>query len=426
MTASQPSSAVSASRSIAAVYAIATCDTKGAELAWIAARLRRLGIPVRTVDVGTLAPPSIAPDIPRSEVLGQSLPAWTDRGEAVTAMGAALRDYMTERTSRGEVAGVIGLGGSGGTALITAAMRALPIGLPKVMVSTVASGNTVPYLDGCDITLVPSVVDIAGLNAVSKPILANAAHALAGMVFHPPDREAVRPALGLTMFGVTTDCVSRIRQTLEERGYDPLVFHATGTGGRAMERLAESGLITGVLDLTTTEVADEIVGGVFPGGPERFDRLLTAGVPLVVSLGALDMVNFGAPETLPPRFADRRLHRHNPQVTLMRTSIEENRQIGRWIAGKLNRSTTPLRILIPEGGLSALDAPGQPFHDPQADAALFTELCQSLEVTADRQCLRVPHHINDPEFAQIAVTHFLELAEAAGSTMTDSSEPADH
>ncbi|TVP97581.1 MAG: UPF0261 family protein [Planctomycetaceae bacterium] len=404
------------------VYAIATLDTKGAELSWLTDLLRRIGVAVRTVDVGTLDSPTVVSDVSREEVLAGRVISETDRGEAVTEMGEALREFLVAQNSRGQVSGVVGLGGSGGTALITAAMRALPIGLPKLMVSTVASGNTAPYVDGCDILMMHSVVDIAGLNAVSENILANAAHAMAGMVTHPRARTGSRPALGMTMFGVTTPCVTRVREMLEQNGYDPLVFHATGAGGRAMERLVESGLIGGVLDLTTTEVADELVGGVFPGGPERFDRLLAARIPVVVSLGAVDMVNFGAPETIPPRFSDRRFHRHNAQVTLMRTTPDENRVIGRWIAEKLNRSVAPLRLLIPEGGVSALDAPGQPFHDPAANAALFEGLSGALRATSQRRLIRLPHHINDPEFADAVVRHFSEIAAAAPTARDAASE----
>jgi uncharacterized protein (UPF0261 family) len=397
------------SAAAAAVYAVGTMDTKGSELAFVADRLRRAGVRVLTVDVGTLDPPSVVPDVNRETILqGQPL-ATEDRGTAVTAMGEALRAYLLGEASAGKVAGVLGIGGSGGTALVTAAMRALPIGLPKLMVSTVACGNTAPYIDGCDILLMYSVVDIAGLNAVSEKILANAAHAMAGMVLHADTRPSAKPALGMTMFGVTTPCVTAVRQLLEAQGYDGLVFHATGAGGRAMERLVAAGLIVGVLDITTTEVADEVVGGVFPAGAERFDRLLASRVPLVLSLGAVDMVNFGPRDSVPERFRSRKLHSHNAQVTLMRTTPEENRQIARWITAKLNRSVAPLRLLIPERGLSALDAVGQPFYDPEADAALFDELQATLQQTAGRRLIRLPHHINDPAFAHAVVEHFAAL-----------------
>lgn len=393
------------------VYAIATMDTKGEELSYVADTVRETGVPVVTVDVGVHDSPTVAPDVDRQTVLGdRSIDPLGDRGTAVTEMGEALRDFLRKESQAGRVAGVIGIGGSGGTALITAAMRALPIGMPKVMVSTVASGNTAAYVDCCDITMMYSVVDVAGINAVSMQVLGNAAHAIAGMAARPVDTtQTGRSALGMTMFGVTTPCVSAVRETLENDGYDCLVFHATGTGGRAMENLVESGFIEGVLDISTTEVADQVVGGVFPGGAARFDRLVESRVPLVLSVGALDMVNFGGVDSVPERFRDRNLHVHNAQVTLMRTSVDENRQIAQWIAGKLNRSDAPFTLLIPEGGVSMLDAPGQPFHDPDANATLFGELEDQISPGVGRRVIRLPHHINDPPFAEALVDHFREL-----------------
>jgi uncharacterized protein (UPF0261 family) len=308
---------------------------------------------------------------------------------------------------------VIGIGGSGGTALITPAMRALPIGLPKLMVSTMASGNTAPYVDCSDIAMLFSVVDVAGLNAISCRVLANAAHAMAGMVAHRPANLPSRPTLGMTMFGVTTPCVTEVRQRLESAGYDCLVFHATGTGGRAMEKLVQSDFIHGVLDLTTTEVADQVVGGCFPSGRARFDVIGEKKIPYVLSLGAVDMVNFGEKETVPAQFAHRKLHVHNAHVTLMRTTPEENRHIARWIAAKLSRFQSPFVVLIPELGVSAIDAPGQPFYDPEADAALFEELEAHLQPRPSQRVLRVPLHINDPKFAAIAVHEFQQLVAAA-------------
>lgn len=403
----------------ASVYAIATMDTKGTELAFVATLLRTAGVDVKMVDVGTLVPPLTVPDVPREVVLTAAGPSssteTSDRGTAVRHMADALQIYLTAEAAAGRVSGVLGLGGSGGTSLITTAMRALPIGLPKLMVSTVASGNVAPYIDCSDITLMYSVVDIAGLNAVSEVILANAAHAMAGMVQQPRRPRSSRPAVGMTMFGVTTPCVNRVREKLEADGFDCLVFHATGAGGRAMEQLVASGLIAGVLDITTTEVADEIVGGVFPGGPHRFEKLIRSRVPLVLSLGALDMVNFGAIDTVPPQFRQRRLHVHNAQVTLMRTTPAENRQFAVWIADKLNQSTAPLRLLIPEGGVSLLDVPGQPFYDPEADAALFDELQKRLHVTEQRQLIRLPYAINAPEFSDALLQHFREILPARSS-----------
>ena len=389
------------------VYAVATMDTKGEELAFVAQCLRDAGVHVRTVDVGTHTVPTVTPDVSRERVLGHTtLPVDDDRGAAVTVMGDALTAWLQTECAAGRVAGVVGIGGSGGTALVTAAMRTLPIGLPKLMVSTMASGNTAPYVDCSDITMMYSVVDVAGLNVVSETILSNAAYAMAGMVTHNIAAQESRPALGMTMFGVTTPCVTTVRKTLEAKGYECLVFHATGSGGRAMEQLVDSGLIGGVLDITTTEVADEVVGGVLPAGPDRFEKILGKGVPLVLSLGAVDMVNFGGIDTVPEKFRDRTLHVHNAQVTLMRTNAEENRQIARWIADKLNQSTSPWILLIPEGGVSMLDTPDQAFYDPAANAALFDELEQQIQQTDERKIIRLPHHINDPQFAQAVVEQF--------------------
>ncbi len=394
------------------VYAVATMDTKGAELAYVADCLRAAGVAVKTVDVGTLTAPTVAPDITREQVAEKAAPLHAaDRGEAVTRMGEALRRFLRAECQAGRVAGVMGIGGSGGTALVTAALRGLEIGLPKLMVSTVASGNTEPYVDCHDILLMPSVVDVAGLNAVSRRILANAAHAMAGMVTHAIPPTDKRPTIGMTMFGVTTPCVTAVRTMLEAQGNHCLVFHATGTGGRAMEQLVDSGLIQGVLDITTTEVADEVVGGVFPAGPRRFETMLKRQIPLVLSLGALDMVNFGARETVPERFRQRVLHVHNAQVTLMRTSPQENREFARWIAAKLNSSAGPWVLLIPEGGVSTLDAPGQPFYDPEADAALFDELELRLEQSLRQRITRLPFHINDAPFASALVEAFQVLTQ---------------
>lgn len=396
------------------IYVVATMDTKGEELRFVADRARER-CDVVLVDVGTQAAPTASPDIPRETVaashprgvdfvLGQS-----DRGAAVTAMSEALAVFLQQEFSAGRVAGVIGLGGSGGTALLAPAFGALPVGLPKLVVSTVASGNTAPYVGCGDLVLMPSVVDVAGLNVVSRQILGNAAHAIAGMAANHQPETNRRPTVGMTMFGVTTPCVTAAREALKASGHDVLVFHATGTGGRAMEKLVASGLIRGVLDISTTEVADEVVGGVFRAGPDRFDALLRAEIPYVLSVGALDMVNFGARETVPAGFQSRRLHVHNSNVTLMRTTPEENRRIARWIAGKLNRARVPWTLLIPEGGVSALDAPGEPFWDPEADEALFAELERALERAPGRTIRRLPMHINEPDFAAVLVTAYQDI-----------------
>ena len=402
------------------VYAVATMDTKGVEIAFVAERIRACGVEVVTVDAGTKDSPSVVPDVSREQVASslstESVLGHFDRGEAVTAMSRALVEFLKAEYVAGRLAGVIGIGGGGGTALITPAMRALPVGVPKLMVSTMASGNVGPYVDCSDITMMYSVVDVAGINSVSRRVLANAAAAIAGMARNPLPPTAEKPTLGMTMFGVTTPCVEAVRRLLEPRGYDCLVFHATGSGDRAMENLIRSGLIQGVIDVTTTAVADQVVGGVLPCGPQRFEAILAAQIPYVLSVGALDMVNFGAKETVPPQFADRKLHVHNAHVTLMRTTPEENRQFARWISDKLNRSTAPLTLLIPELGLSTIDAPGQPFHDPEADAALFEELERSLQQTDQRRIKRLSRHINDPEFAAALVEEFIALTELCRRT----------
>ncbi len=398
-----------------AVYVIATCDTKGAELDYVTGLLRHQQIEVLTVDVGTLTASTTETDVDRETVAachpdGNSVLELRDRGAAVTMMSVALEHWLVEQHAQGRVAGVLGLGGSGGTALISRAMRALPIGLPKLLVSTVAAGNVGAYVDCSDIIMFPAVVDLAGMNSVSYRILANAAHAMLGMVSHTQSTIAVtQPTIAMTMFGVTTPCVMAVRTILEQAGFNCLVFHAVGTGGRTMEQLVAAGMVQGVLDLTTTEVADELAGGVFPAGAKRFEALINAGIPYVVSVGALDMVNFGAPETVPERYSGRTFHRHNSQVTLMRTTVAENTACAAWIAAKLNRGTSPWTLLIPEQGVSALDASGQPFHDPAADAALFHEFEHALQLSPQRQLLRLPLHINDPQFAERAAHEFMKL-----------------
>ncbi len=403
------------------VYAVATMDTKGHELAYVAERLRAAGVPVVTVDVGTMEPPVATPDVSREEVVSchptaegrAATLSRSDRGVAITAMSEALMRFLLGEHRAGKVAGVIGIGGSGNTALLAPAMQALPVGMPRLMVSTIASGNVAPYVGTSDIFMLYPVVDVAGINAVSRRVLGNAAHAMAGLVTHAIPTGGEKRTIAMTMFGVTTLCVTAVRQALEAVGLDALVFHATGTGGRAMEKLVEAGLVQGVLDITTTEVADEVVGGILPAGPARFDAILQARLPYVLSLGALDMVNFGAIETVPAAFRQRRLYVHNAQVTLMRTTPEENRRFARWIAAKLNRAEAPFTLLIPEGGVSALDALGQPFFDPGADAALFDELEASIEPLPGRSIRRLPWNINDLAFAQALVAAYLELDQKA-------------
>jgi uncharacterized protein (UPF0261 family) len=294
-------------------------------------------------------------------------------------------------------------------------MRRLPVGVPKVMVSTVASGDVRPYVGPADICMMYSVTDVAGINRISERVLSNAAHALAGMIVHAPATTAVnesRPALGLTMFGLTTPCVQQVTRALEAE-YDCLVFHATGTGGQSMEKLVESGLLAGVIDVTTTEITDEIVGGVLTAGPERLDVFARVPFPYVGSCGALDMCNFWALDTVPERFRARRLHRHNPNVTLMRTNADEAARIGAFIATKLNAMSGPVRFLVPEGGTSGLDQPDGPFFDPAVDRALFDAIAGAFRAGADRKLVRLPHHVNDPAFADALVSAFREVAPAA-------------
>ena len=400
------------------IYAIATMDTKGHEIQYVADRLREVGVAVVTVDVGTQQPAEPTADVNRDQVAAcfpgpkgaAAVLECSDRGEAITAMSQSLERFLAAEFQASRVSGVIGIGGSGGTTIVTRAMQALPIGIPKLMVSTMASGNVTAYVDCSDITMMYSVVDVAGINAVSRRVLANAAHAIAGMVTHEIAPTPEKRTAAMTMFGVTTTCVDVVRQRLETHGFDCLVFHATGSGGRAMEKLVESGFIQGVLDITTTEVADEVVGGVLSSGPGRLDAIIAKAVPYVLSLGALDMVNFGTRDSVPEEFRDRHLHVHNDQVTLMRTQPDENRRCAHFIAEKLNRATSAWTLLIPEKGLSALDAAGKAFHDPDADTALFETLESALETNEQRRVLRLPYHINDLQFATALVEEFLTLA----------------
>jgi uncharacterized protein (UPF0261 family) len=383
------------------VYVIGTADTKGEELAFLAERIREAGAAPLVVDVGIRAP-TIVPDVPAPEI-----PATEDRGTAVTAMAEALAAWLP---TCDDVDAVVGVGGGGGTAIVTRAMQALPFGVPKLMVSTLASGDVGPYVGVSDITMMHSVGDIAGLNRITRTVLAQAAAAIAAMAAVRP-AVTTKPAVGLTMFGVTTPCVTRVADALRATR-DPLVFHATGTGGRALEMLAASGMLEGLIDATTTEVADELVGGVLSAGPDRLDAVARAGLPWVGAPGALDMVNFWAPETIPARFAGRHFHRHNANVTLMRTTPEECRAIAAFIARKLNAATGPVRLLVPEKGVSALDAPGGAFRDAAASAALFDGLEAGIRPTADRRVIRLPLHINDPAFADALVAAYREITES--------------
>jgi uncharacterized protein (UPF0261 family)/ABC-type branched-subunit amino acid transport system ATPase component len=399
-----------------AAYIAGTFDTKGRELGFLRNCLEKLGLRTVTVDLATSGAPSPA-SVPPREVArhhpgGERAVFTGDRGSAVTQMAIAFERFVMTRRDLG---GVISAGGSGGTALATMAMRRLPIGIPKVMVSTVASGDVKPYVGPSDICMMYSVTDVSGINSVSEKVLSNAAHALAGMISHAgratAASQSTKPAIGLSMFGVTTACVQGVTKQLEER-YDCLVFHATGTGGQSMEKLVESGLLAGVIDATTTEIADEIGGGVLSAGPERLDAIIRSRVPYVGSCGALDMINFWAMETVPAQHRGRKLHAHNPNVTLMRTTAEECRRAGQFLVDKLNRMQGPVRFLIPQGGVSSLDAPGQPFWDPAADKALFDVLTAGFRGGTDRKLVALPHNINDPAFIDALVASFNEIAGA--------------
>ncbi|HHW91571.1 MAG TPA: UPF0261 family protein [Firmicutes bacterium] len=381
-----------------------TLDTKGAELKYVQEIIAESGLDTLLVDTGVLGNPTIKADISREEVAkagGQDLSQLVqreDRGEAITVMTAGAAKIARQLYDQGKLQGIISLGGSAGTTIGTSAMRALPVGVPKVMVSTLASGDTRPYVGTKDICMLYSVVDIAGLNRLSKTILGNAARAIAGMVTNARE-EAVdeKPLIGATMFGVTTPCVTKAREYLESRGFELLVFHATGTGGRAMEDLIYDGFITGSLDITTTEWCDELVGGVLNAGPHRLEAAGKVGIPQVVSLGALDMVNFGPMETVPEKFRHRRLYKHNPTVTLMRTEPEECAQLGRIIAEKLNAAKGPTALVIPLKGVSLIDREGQPFWHPEADQALFNAIRENIGPNVN--LIELDTDINDPEFA---------------------------
>jgi len=444
---------------MATVLLIGTLDTKGDELAFVRDRIRARGHDVRVMDAGVLGEPRFAPEIGSSEVAEaggstlDALRAQGDRGVALEVMARGAAVVAAREHEAGSVDGVLALGGSCGTAIATAAMRALPVGLPRVMVSTVASGQVGPYVGVTDITMMYSVVDIAGLNRLSRRILSNAVGAVCGMVeavaadagtgaargpepgrtggaasslAHAAagsgvddDATADRPLLAATMFGVTTPCVERVRQRLEAAGYEVLVFHATGSGGRAMEGLIKAGFIAGVADVTTTEWCDELVGGVLTAGPERLDAAAAAGIPQVVSCGALDMVNFGPIDTVPAKFHGRKLHVHNPSVTLMRTTAEECARLGEIIAEKLNAATGPTTLMLPLCGVSALDAPGQPFDDPEADAALFDAIRRTIGPSVT--LVEVEHHINDPEFAHAVADRLLESVAAGAARSSEAS-----
>jgi len=396
---------------------IGTFDTKGEEFSFLRDRIESAGLRTMMIDVGVLGGPPFAADISQAEVAAAAredlvaLQKERDRGRSVTAMALGATVIVARLHAQGAIHGVAALGGSAGTAIATAAMRALPYGFPKLMVSTLAAGDTKPYVGTKDICMMPSVLDISGLNHVSRRILNNAAGAICGMVAAEPARAFDdKPLIAATMFGVTTPCVTAARRVLEERGYEVLVFHATGTGGQAMEQLIEDGAIQAVLDLTTTELADELAGGVMSAGPHRLEAAGRKGIPQLVCPGAIDMVNFGPVETVPVQFRSRKLYVHNPTVTLMRTTPEECAEIGRITATRLNRASGPVTVLIPLQGVSAIDKPGGPFYSPEALNSYRRAVKTTL--SSEIKLVELDAHINDESFARTAADLLLESLDA--------------
>jgi uncharacterized protein (UPF0261 family) len=404
------------------VYVIGTADTKLEELLWLKSCLHAAGVGSQIIDVSTGSPNDLnennqvdfnATQVAAYHPDGIAAVFCGERGKAVTAMSSALTYFL--QSTADDISGIIGIGGSGGTALITTAMKSMPIGVPKLMVSTMASGNVGGYVGGVDIAMLYTVTDLSGLNYLSRTILANAANMLAGAVSNVINHDRTqKPVLGLTMFGVTTPCINQLVALLHEQ-FDPLVFHATGNGGISMERLVENGEIVGVLDITLTEVADLLFGGVLACPDTRLDCIAQTQIPWVGSAGALDMINFSDRDSIPERYAHRQFVEHNAQVTLMRTTPEENYQLGVWIGEKLNRCNGPVCFIIPEGGFSALDAPGQPFFDPQARRAFAEGLELTVIQTAQRQIIKTPHHINAPEFCSLVIEQFYNVNQQQGT-----------
>jgi uncharacterized protein (UPF0261 family) len=393
------------------VALIGTLDTKGEEIAFLQAHLRSLGIETITIDIGVLSAPSFTPHVTRQEIAsrGEStldqLIAGKDRGAAMQTMQAGLAKWLSQRHRDQPLAGVLGIGGSGGTSVASAGMRELPLGIPKVMVSTSASGNVRSYVGGSDIMMMHAVADIAGLNRVTRTVLTNAANAMAGMCGLPVAQSVPdRPLVCATMFGVTTPCVTQVRKMLEAAGYELLVFSANGVGGQSLEQIVRAGLALGVIDITTTELADELAGGILSAGPDRLLEAGRRGVPQVISVGAIDMVNFGPFESVPDKYRERNLYRHNSSVTLMRTTAAENAVLGKQIAERASSAKGPVTIVLPLRGVSAIDCPGQPFHEPEADRILFDAIRQNIRQNV--KLVEVDAHINDAEFAERLVGEF--------------------
>jgi len=403
---------------MATIAIIGTLDTKGAEHEYLASLVTARGHTPLLIDVGTGAEPTTSPHITRQQVAAEGdldlaeITARNDRGVAVTAMSTAAPLLLARLHREGKIDGVVSLGGGGGTAIATAAMRALPIGFPKLMVSTLASGNVAPYVGSTDIVMMPAITDIAGLNRLSKLIFARAAGAICGMVEAAPDTSSDKPLIVASMFGNTTTCVTEAKRILEQAGYEVLVFAATGAGGRSMEAIIDSGIVAGVLDITTTELADELAGGVLTAGPDRLLAAARMNVPAIVAPGCLDMINFGEPHTVPETFAHRRFYHHNPQVTLMRTTPEECAALGQELATKTNTYTAPVPLLIPRRAISVISAPGQPFHDPAADEALIT----AIKTHSQKPVLELDLEINSPTFAQTCAQTLLKNLKTQNKT----------
>ena len=394
------------------IAVLGTLDTKGEEHSYVAEIIRDRGHHTILIDVGSELPPSVPPNITREEVAHvagldlRGLAERHDRGECVAAMGQGAAAILQKLLAEKRIDGVISLGGGGGTSICTTGMRALPLGFPKLMVSTLASGNTAQYVGVKDIVMMPAIVDVAGLNRISRLVLARAAGAICGMVETNVPAAADKPIVVASMFGNTTKCVQAAKERLEAAGFEVLVFHATGTGGRAMESLIESGMVAGSLDITTTEWADELVGGILGAGPTRLDAAAKAGIPTIITPGCLDMVNFGAKETVPTKFADRVFYQHNPQVTLMRTTPAECAELGRILAEKANSYTGPVTVLLPKKAVSVISAAGQPFHSPEADQALFESVKKHLDPKIPLK--EIDAKINDPEFSEACATELLK------------------
>ena len=388
---------------MATIAVLGTLDTKGLEHGYVAELIRQRGHQTLLIDTGSGSAPQITPNVSREEVAAAGavdlagIMQRQDRGEAVAAMAGAAAVLLSKLVAEGRIQGVISLGGGGGTAIGTAAMRALPIGFPKLMVSTLAAGNVAPYVGTKDIVMFPSIVDVSGINRISRVLMARAAGAICGMVEAVPAAGQDKPLIAASMFGNTTTCVNNAKQILEDQGFEVLVFHSTGTGGKIMESLVESGMIAGVLDVTTTEWADELVGGILGAGPDRLNAAGKTGTPAIVTPGCLDMVNFGERASVPEKFAGRVFYQHNPQVTLMRTNAEECAELGRILAEKVNAYTGPVSVLLPLKAISIISAAGQPFHDAAADAALFAAIRQHLKPGIP--LIELDCEINAPEFS---------------------------